>query len=657
MRSPPLAELYDLLRADGFAIGVDDHVRIGRLLARDAAWTPEMLRISIAALVVTDPHERDGFDACWERWMRSVEPSRPPEIARPARPAPKPRTARRGSLIGGAVAIVAIVAIVAVVVAVVLAARHCADTPFHGGGSGDQSPNKVGSSGDQPPIKVGGSGDQPPSKGSGSGDQSPSKGSGSGDQPPTTDPAPKRLSPPSYTAIEVALVALALGTIVLAIATIVGALGARARRRFLPGPWRYILAVPPAMKPVLPRNAIEDAAAALTWQATETGDELDFARSVAATVERGGLPTLVYRRSVAAPRYLVLADTAGGADRWKFVYDELLRRLAREGVELERYTFSANPAQCVGPDGRVVALDDLLDHSDALIVIGDGDGAVDALTGERAEWLASLRHMPRRLWINPVPPARWSAGAHAIAADTPMEHGVALALAALNAGVDRRVHSDTPYPAVIERAPGTASAIAALRAALGERAFLLVAAVSVTGSPTIAAARWLAETHALEVDEQDWLGVATLPWFRTEQWPEGLRDRLSEALGADAPGLARAITATSERLLSASEPLRDSGAHLAWQLEGAYRASRRGERAAAARVLNQIAGTSLAYQVPRTSRWRVDRVCSRRPSRSRLSYEANTSCCLPPSAASTASRQLINAAIRCAPSATQLAGS
>src|SRR5205823_6066308 len=85
-----LAELYDLLRAEGFAIGVDDHVRIGRLLARDAEWTPELLRTAVAALVVTDPGERDGFDACWARWMggelaRTVAP-----VARAA-PAPPRR--------------------------------------------------------------------------------------------------------------------------------------------------------------------------------------------------------------------------------------------------------------------------------------------------------------------------------------------------------------------------------------------------------------------------------------------------------------------------------------------------------------------------------------------------------------------------------------
>ncbi len=597
MRSPPLGELYDLLRADGFAIGVDDHIRIGRLLARDAAWTLETLRISIAALVVTDLHERVVFDACWDRWMRNLESLRALEVVRPVVPTSKPSTVRRLNVISG---------VIAIIVAVVLAVRFGTGALTQAGGSGTPQPMNADGSGTQPPINMGGSGTQPPINMGGSGSKPALQVSSSSSQPipssdtlpPAPDAAAKQAPPPFHPAIDLTLVALALGMILLVFAAIGGWLGARARRRFVPGPWRYTLAVPPATKPVLPRKAIEDAAVGLTWQVAEMGQDLDLARSVVATAERGGLPTFVHRRPV-VPRYLVLEDTASGADRWKFVYDELFRGLACEGVEFERYTFAANPEECIGPDGRVVGLVDLLDHTDALIVIGDGDAAIDPLDGERAEWLALLRHKPQRLWINPFPPARWSAGAHAIAADTPMEHGVSLALVALNAGVDHRVRWHNPYPTVIERAPGTASALEALRTALGERAFRLVAAVAVTGPPTIAAARWLAETHALKVDEEDWLSITTLPWFGTEQWPEGLRDRLSEALGADSPELAQALAATADRLRAASEPPRDSAAHLMWQFDGAYRAGRQGELAVAARSLNQIAGTPLAYQARR----------------------------------------------------------
>ena len=393
-----------------------------------------------------------------------------------------------------------------------------------------------------------------------------------------------------------ARVGFLLGVAVL-VAAVLSALSAtRARRGFLPGPWRYALEIPPATRPALPRTAIEDAAADLALRVPRSVHELDPARTVAATVARGGLPTPVYRATPSAPRYVVLEDTAGGADRWRFVYDELLRGLAREGVGLERYTFAADLEHCSGLDGRSVVLGELLDHADALIVIGDGETAVDPVTGERAVWLVMLHYIPKRLWINPVPPARWSPGARAISMDTPMEHGVARALAALRTGLEQRPHLHDAYPAVIERTPATASAVIALRSILSASAFRLVAAVSAVGPPTIALARWLAEIHALQLDERDWLCVVTLPWFRTEQWPAGVVERLSAALTDDAPALSRALASSSDRLHAKSEPPRNTGAHLVWQLDAASRAAQQGQRRSAARALNRIARTPLAHQ-------------------------------------------------------------
>ncbi|HEX8112930.1 MAG TPA: hypothetical protein VF516_34600, partial [Kofleriaceae bacterium] len=239
-------------------------------------------------------------------------------------------------------------------------------------------------------------------------------------------------APPSSVALDLVPIPIAIGAVVLAILAIAGLREARERSRFVPGPWRYVVAVPPAARPMLQRRAIEDAATDLTWRAPGAGRELDVARSIAATMERGGLPTLVYCRQAAAPRYLVLEDTAGGAGRWQPIYDELLSGLAREGVEIERFRFVASPEHCVRPDGQAVRFGELIDHADALIVIGDGDAAIDPLDGRRAGWIASLRQIPRRLWINPVPPVRWSPGARAIAEDTPMEHGVARAVATLH---------------------------------------------------------------------------------------------------------------------------------------------------------------------------------------------------------------------------------
>jgi hypothetical protein len=188
----------------------------------------------------------------------------------------------------------------------------------------------------------------------------------------------------------ISLAVLILGSTLLAIAVIAAVLGARARRQFLPGPWRYTLAVPRPTRPVLPRIAVEYAAADLSWLGSETEADIDLPRSVAATVANSGFATLVHRRGPAPPHYMVLEDTAGGAERWRFLYDEILQGLAGEGVEVQRYTFAGNLDRCTAPDGHAVAFGALLDRTEALIAIGDGDAAVNALTGERAHSTSGL---------------------------------------------------------------------------------------------------------------------------------------------------------------------------------------------------------------------------------------------------------------------------
>ncbi|MBA3540776.1 MAG: hypothetical protein H0T79_14285 [Deltaproteobacteria bacterium] len=408
------------------------------------------------------------------------------------------------------------------------------------------------------------------------------------------------LPPPSPTSLAWMMIPIAsLGGAILALALVLVVRGFRRRRTFVAGPWRYQLRVPPARRDVLPRLAIDDGAADLTWQSSEEEGELDLDRTVAATVASGGLPQFLHKRQVAAPHYVVLQDRAGGARRWSFVYDELLRGLAREGVELERYTFDADATVCTARDGREVGLRDLLEHADALIVIGDGAAAVDAISGERAEWVTTLRQVPRRLWINPLPPSRWTAGARAIEAETPMEHGAARIVGTLRAGVERRERSARAYPAVIERAPTSASAIAALRGYLGRKAFRVVCAVAVLDVPTVANARWISEQLELALDEQDWLHLVALPWFATERWPEGLRTRLVHELVSDAPELVRRVQHAADRVLVASEPAAGSAAHLAWELDLATRFAERGERRVAARYLNALSTTTLGVDARR----------------------------------------------------------
>lgn len=64
--SPPFADLLALLRAEGLAIGPDDHLRVARLLDRYDGASRDDLRGALAALLARDADEvaqvRAAFD-------------------------------------------------------------------------------------------------------------------------------------------------------------------------------------------------------------------------------------------------------------------------------------------------------------------------------------------------------------------------------------------------------------------------------------------------------------------------------------------------------------------------------------------------------------------------------------------------------------------
>jgi len=553
--TPALGELLDLLRAEGFAIGVDDHVRVGRLLALEVAWSEDQLWAAIRSIIAKDAAQRMAFDVVWRR-LFSVggggglqEEQEGPLSVGVERP-PQPPGMRR--LIGGLMAALGMAIIAAI---------------WWQWPSGESVVPDAGvASGSSYPVT-----------------------DASLDAPVTTEPTPDAAIPadilsPAELRDLVALGLLVAGGALLASGLVIGGVLAMLRRRFIPGPWRYAPQVPVSTRPVLEPDDVTDGVAYLTWQADRAPPKvLDVDRSARATAATGGAPVLLYHRPPVAPWYLVLEDTEPGSECWHFLYDELWKRLAREGVDITRYTFAGNPSWCTSIDGgERRALRDLVEHCDALIVVGNGDAAFDPVEGARAPWLHLLRHVPRRLWLNPVPEAQWSRGAQAIACDTPMEHAIARGLVALQ------------FPGGA-RKPATGAA--ALDDHLGPVGMRTVAAIAISGLPSIAALRWLVERFQLPLDEATWLRVVTMPWFSSGIWPEGLQARLVAWLRAADVTFANEVAQAAEAVLVADEPAPGSVAHLRWELALAGVRARKGDGAEARAVIQKIAATALYNEV------------------------------------------------------------
>lgn len=126
----PLAELLRALRVQGFPIGVDDHVRVARILSMDGAWDIDKVRHALRAVLATDMHSRAIFDRVYDEFLATTgRDSLDEALSSGTDDAPasvsdgssgdRTSVTRAGGGAGFGVATVAIVAVVAAVVTVV----------------------------------------------------------------------------------------------------------------------------------------------------------------------------------------------------------------------------------------------------------------------------------------------------------------------------------------------------------------------------------------------------------------------------------------------------------------------------------------------------------------------------------------------------------
>ncbi|MEP6833455.1 MAG: hypothetical protein ABJB74_08675, partial [Gemmatimonas sp.] len=142
---------------------------------------------------------------------------------------------------------------------------------------------------------------------------------------------------------------------------------------------------------------------------------LSIARSVRATVESLGFPTLVYEAVTRPPEYVVFIEELSPADHQARYYEALIDRLDAEGAIVTRYRYQRDPRLSFEKERNdqdkrdSVWLGDIFQmHSDArLVLIGDGQGFVDPFTGVLFDWVSMLESWEERAFLTTVVPSRW----------------------------------------------------------------------------------------------------------------------------------------------------------------------------------------------------------------------------------------------------------
>jgi dipeptide/tripeptide permease len=150
---------------------------------------------------------------------------------------------------------------------------------------------------------------------------------------------------------------------------------------------------------------------ALRRQTSVASDDVDVNSTVDATARNAGWFTPVYSRKRTTPEYLLLVDSMGYGDQQAELGSTLYDRLREECVSASRYFFSSDPRLCRGDDPTAphITLEDLtsLYPEHDLIMVGDGEGLLDPLTGRPATWLSPAARWQTRVLLTPMPRRLW----------------------------------------------------------------------------------------------------------------------------------------------------------------------------------------------------------------------------------------------------------
>ncbi|MDP2340782.1 MAG: hypothetical protein Q8O67_07485 [Deltaproteobacteria bacterium] len=394
------------------------------------------------------------------------------------------------------------------------------------------------------------------------------------------------------------VVRIALGAAGLALVLAGLTLRRRRRRReavFVPGPTLFTLRVPPTPLPRLADDDVEDAAAFLTFRSEEASTEIDVERTVEASARSAGRVELRFRRSAAAPVWAVVVQRSRKSRAWRGVVDGVIAQLERAGVRLQRFTWEGDPGLVHDERGHALALGDVVDRTDALLIVG----AVDVVDDQALSWLRVVERTPRRLWWNPAPTPLWTASDHAVAAVVPVTTG--LSAAALRQALEGGFDDDAGLRLALERAPTASSTLRRLERTLGAPAFRVLCACALAGDPDPAAALWLASTTTttttLGLDAQ--VRLLALPFFVSRTWPAGLADVLVARLRSGDKAGSAPVERQLLRALKNNAPPVGSIAWLRWRLQTALIEARGDDDVdgPARRELKALAATAIGTEV------------------------------------------------------------
>ena len=307
---------------------------------------------------------------------------------------------------------------------------------------------------------------------------------------------------------------------------------------------------------------VEQSFQLLRQHRTIEGQILDVSRTLSSVVQSAGLARFVFRGRRVLPEHLLLVDRYSEEDHMRGAADLLERRLREANTPVTRYEFRQDPRTLqrwnyfTNAAEEYVALKDLAarygDHR--LIVLSEGGGFVNPLTGQLRPWLTDFSAWTRRAILTPKPRLSWGEREHQLEqagfivapANTSGLRTIAKAFRVAE-GTDPAVTDEDPnedgyesYPPMLEDVPSRwledeapsrevlRELLLELRQFLGERGFYWCCTCAAFPKlhPELTlhlGATLTTSAGSADGSEEGLLALSRLPWFRQGFMPDWLR--------------------------------------------------------------------------------------------------------------------------------------
>lgn len=161
------------------------------------------------------------------------------------------------------------------------------------------------------------------------------------------------------------------------------------------------------LESVVPSVHFKPALKALRRRVQAPSAEVDVNRTIETALNRNKWVEFIYRQRQVLPEYVVFVERKSQQDHQARFVQEVLQRLAADGVWLHLYEFSDDPRLCfpLGRKDSPLRLQDLLmryHNARALVFSGTGE-LIDPIDGNLREWIDQLAFWRDRAILTPDP--------------------------------------------------------------------------------------------------------------------------------------------------------------------------------------------------------------------------------------------------------------